>query len=902
MISAEIVKLSRRTLARVFKTPVAAEVKEELDFHIEKQTREYQATGMSRDEARRVAEARFGNLSKVVSDLEKIGKRRDEVMARREWWGESRRDVRYALRQLRRSPGFAVVAVLTLALGIGANTAVFSVINGVLLKPLPYEAPEELVSVTSAFPTMDFDRFWISPPEYFELREWNQVFADIGGYRTGTTSIETNDRPLRVPSAVASWSFFPTMGVSAELGRTFSEEEDLPGATPVALISDGLWRRAFGQDTEVIGKSVRINGVASTIVGVMPPGFDVEDAGVDVWRPLNIDPNDHVNRRGNHFLNLVARLDDGVTLDRAQADLDRLEVRWEEEFQGSHTPSSEFHPFRATDFRTDVLGDVRPAMMLLLGAVVFVLLIACANVANLLLARSERRSKEVAVRVAMGAGQARLVRQLLTEGMTLALLGGALGLALGHFALQGLLRVNPDGVPRVAEIGLDWTVVLFTGGVAIVTGLLFGLAPLINTTMAKVGNTLKEGGSRTTRSSAGQRARRMLVVAEVALAVVLLTGSGLMLRSMAALQDVDLGFQPENLLTMEVSLPAADYPTPVDVGAFFTTALERIRALPGVVSATAMSGLPPLRTLDANDTEFEDMEPTEEGPPHNVDYWTSIDADYAETMGIRILEGRGFELADALAETPVMLVNERLARTFYPDQTPLGRRIRQPFRTGPSWFTVIGVVADMKQAGVNREAGTELFFYSPQLNRTDGFAYRTQNFMIRTERNPLGLAEPVRRLLGDIDAALPISDVQTMEQNLATSLAQPRFMTLLLSLFAGVALLLAAIGTYGVMSYSVVERKREIGIRMAMGANSSSVLGMVLKQGAALAGLGLVIGVAGAFGLTRFLTAQLYEVGTTDPGAFVLAPLFLALVATAACYLPARRATRVDPVTALREE
>ena len=898
IVSAELVRLSRKTLARVFKTPVREEVEEELDFHIEHRTREYQAMGMSRDEARRVAEARFGDLPRVVSNLEAIGKRRDRAMARQERWGESVRDVRYAFRQLRKSPGFAVVAVLTLALGIGANTAVFSVINGVLLKPLPYTAPEELVGVTSAFPTMDFDRFWISPPEYFELREWNQVFADIGGYRTGTSSIETNDRPLRVPSAVASWSFFTTMGVNASLGRTFTEEEDLPGATPVALISDGLWRRAFGQDTEVIGRTVRLDGVASTIVGVTPPGFDVEDAGVDVWTPLNIDPNDHVNRRGNHFLNLVARLEDGANLDRAQADLDRLEVRWEEEYGDTHTPSAEFHPFTATDFRTDVLGDVRPAMMLLLGAVAFVLLIACANVANLLLARSERRSKEVAVRVAMGASRTRLVKQLLTEGMTLALLGGALGLALGHFALQGLLQVNPDGVPRVTEIGLDGTVVLFTGGVAIVTGLLFGLAPLINTTLAKVGSTLKESGSRTTRSSAGHRARRMLVVAEVALAVVLLTGSGLMLRSMAALQDVDLGFQEENLLTMEVSLPSADYPTPVDVGAFFTAALDRIRALPGVVTATAMSGLPPLRTLNANDTEFEDVERTAEGPPHNVDYWTSIDADYAETMGIQILEGRGFEPADALAATPVMLVNERLARTFYPGQSPLGRRIRP----GPAWFNIIGVVADMKQAGVNREAGTELFFYSPQLTRDGGFAYRTQNFLIRTERNPLGLSTAARSILAELDPALPVSDVQTMEQNIATSMAQPRFMTLLLSLFAAVALILAAIGTYGVMSYSVAERNREIGIRMAMGAESSSVLGMVLRQGGAMAGLGLVIGVAGSFGLTRFLSAQLYEVSTTDPGAFVLAPLFLALVAITACYFPARRATRVDPVTALRED
>ena len=902
IVSAEIVKLGRRTLARVFKTSVREEVEEELDFHLEKRTREYQDMGMSRKEARRVAEARFGDLPRVVSDLEGIGKRRDEVMARQEWWGESMGDIRYAIRQLRRSPGFAVVAVMTLALGIGANTAVFSVINGVLLKPLPYEAPEELVSVTSAFPSMDFDRFWISPPEYFELREWNRVFADIGGYRTGTASIETDDRPLRIPSAVASWSFFPTMGVGAALGRTFTEDEDLPGATPVALISDGLWRRAFGRDSGVIGKTVRLNGVASTIVGVMPAGFDVEDAGVDVWTPLQIDPNDHVNRRGNHFLNLVARLENGRTLGQAQADLDRLEVRWEEEFPATHRPSAESHPFRATDFRTDVLGDVRPAMMLLLGAVVFVLLIACANVANLLLARSETRSQELAVRVAMGAGQGRLVRQLLTEGMTLALLGGTLGLAFGHYALQGLLRVNPDGVPRVEEIGLDGSVVLFTGGVSIVTGLLFGLAPLVNTTLARVGSRLKEGGTRTTRSSAGQAARRLLVIGEVALAVILLTGSGLMLRSMAALQDVDLGFQTENLLTMQVNLPAADYPTPVDVGAFFTTALDRIRALPGVVTATAMSGLPPLRTLAANDTGFEGVEQTADGPPHNVDYWTAIDADYAETMGIQILEGRGFEPADALAETPAMLVNERLARTFYPGQSPVGRRISPGGGSEPTWFTVLGVVADMKQAGVNNEAGTELFFYSPQISQSGAFAYRTHNFLIRTDRNPLGLSAAVRGLLGEIDSSLPVSDVQTMEQNVTTSMAQPRFMTLLLSLFAGVALMLAAIGTYGVMSYSVAERNREIGIRMAMGAESSSVLGMVLKQGGALAGLGLVIGVAGSFGLTRFLGAQLYEVSATDLGAFVIAPLFLALVAVAACYFPARRATRVDPVTALQAD
>ena len=821
-------------------------------------------------------------------------------MVGQEWLGESLRDVRYAFRQLRRSPGFTTVAVLTLALGIGANTAVFSVIDGVLLEPLPYEAPEELVTVTSAFPVQGFERFWISPPEYFELRAWNEAFTDVGAYRTGAASIETYDRPLRVPSAVASWSLFPTLGVTATLGRTFSEEEDLPGAPPVAVISDGLWRRAFAADPGVLDRTIRIGGVATAIVGVLPPGFDIEDAAVDVWRPLNIDPDDHVNRRGNHFLNLVARLRDGVSGERAQADLDRVEVRSEEEFGDVHGLDPDLHPLTARSFRDDVLGDVRAEMMLLLGSVAFVLLIACANVANLLLARSETRSKEVAVRVAMGAGRRRLVRQLLTEGMALALIGGAVGLLLGHYALKGLLRVNPDGVPRVEEIGLDGTVVLFTGVVSLLTGLIFGLAPLINTSMGKVGNTLKEAGARTTRGTAGVRVRRALVVAEVALAVILLTGSGLLLRSMAELRAVDLGFQAENLLTMEVSLPEADYPMPSDVGAFFSAALERVRALPGVASATAMSGRPPLRTLNANDTEFEGVERDPDGPPHNVDYWTSIDTDYAETMGIEILDGRGFARSDGLAETPVLLVNERLATTFYPGQSALGRRIGPP--GSELWFTIVGVVADMKQAGVNNEAGTELFFYSPQTAQAGTFVYRTQNFLIRTTSEPLELSSAVVAVITDLDRALPVSDIQSMEQNVAASLAQPRFMTLLLSLFAGVGLALAAIGTYGVMSYSVSERHREIGIRVAMGAQRSAVLGMVLRQGGSLVLIGLGVGVAGAFALTRLLSARLYAVSATDPGTFVVAPLLLAAVAILASYLPALRATRVDPVAALRED
>ena len=814
------------------------------------------------------------------------------------------RDVRQTFRQLRRAPGFAVVVILTLAVGIGATSAVFSVVNGVLLRPLPYEEPEELVDVSTAFPTLGFEEFWMSPPEFYELREWNQVFDEVGGFRVGSASVETYDRPLRVTSAIATWSLFPTLGVEAALGRVFVEEEDRIGAEPVVVISDGLWDRGFGGDPAVLGRTIRVDGLASTVVGVLPPEFDLQDAGVDVLIPANraqeIDPRDHVNRRGNHFFEVVARMHDGITLEEARVDLDRMEGRWEREYGSGHAVTAELHPMRAQPLRDDILGDARPALLLLLGAVGFVLLIACANVGSLLLARSERRSREVAVRVAMGADRGRLVRQLLTEGLTLGLLGGIGGLILSQLALDAVLQVNPDPVARADEIRIDGAVLAFTTLVSLGTGLLFGLAPLMGTSLSRLSSVLKEGGTRTTRGVTAVGARQALVVAEVALAVVLLTGGGLMLRSLAALQEVDTGFRSDGLLTGQVSLPEADYPNPADVGRFYDEFLDRVRGLPGVTSASATSALPPAQTLNANDTQFEGVPVTADGPPHNVDYWTAIEDGYLETLEIEVLEGRGFEPRDALAETPVMLVNRRLADTFYPGGSPLGRRIRPP--GSDTWFTVVGIVEDTKQSGIAAEPGTELFFYHPQLTRAGLFSYRTMNPVLRVEGNPLALAPAVERIVRELDPALPLSSVQTMQERVGRSLAQPRFLTLLLGIFAAIALVLAAVGTYAVVSYSVAERSREIGIRMAMGARSENVLAMVIRQGGGMAGLGLGLGILGAFGLTRLLGSQLYQVSSSDPGTFVAAPLFLGAVALAACFLPARRATRVDPVTALREE
>lgn len=894
-----IVRLTQRVTGGVFRPRVEDEVSEEFDFHLEMLERRLLEDGLAPEAARTEARRIFGNMERLRSDCENEGRRREREMAMKERWVESVRDVRYAVRQLMRSPVFATVAVLTLALGIGANSAVFSVVNGVLLKPLPYRDPGELTTVTSAFPTLGFDRFWISPPEFFELKEWNHSFSDVGGYRTGTSSVQTADQPLRVASAVASASLFRTLGVQAASGRTYTDDEDLPEADPVVVISDGLWRRAFGADQGIVGQTIRVDGDPRTVVGILPPGFDLEEAGVDIWTPLNIDPNDHQNRRGNHFLNLVARLEPGVTVEQAQTELDQLLTRWEEEYPDTHTPRPETHRLTVRDFRTDVLGEARTQVLLLMGAVGFVLLIACANVANLLLARSEARAKEVAVRVAMGAGQGRLSRQFLTEGVTLAMTGGVGGLVLGYLALRALMAANPDGIPRSSNVGMDASVLLFTLVVSVVTGLLFGLAPLLNASAEKLGSALREGGTRSTSTGAGARMRRSLVVAEVALAVVLLTGSGLMVRSLTALNAVDAGFDPDNLLTFNLYVPSNSYPEPVDVGDFYDRLLGEIRAMPGVRSASTMNGLPPLRNVNANDTEFEGVEETEDGPAHNVDYWQLVDLDYLETMRIRVLEGRDFDATDLAPGMATILVNRRLAQVFYPGTSPLGRRIRIP--GSETWFTVVGIVDDVKQGGLGAQTGTEIYFLSRQAESL-GFAVRTRYVVMRTQGDPLALAPTARRAVWNQDPSLPLADVQSMNQNIAASVARPRFLTMLLGVFAVVALVLAAVGTYGVIAYSVARRRREIGIRMAMGARAGSVVALVVRNGAVLAFSGAALGILGALAMTRFLSSQLYEVSATDPRTFVLAPLFLTAVALLASFIPARRGTRVDPVTVLKQE
>ncbi|MPZ17394.1 MAG: FtsX-like permease family protein [Luteitalea sp.] len=808
-------------------------------------------------------------------------------------------DLRYALAALRRSPGFAAVAILTLSLGIGANTAIFSVINGVLLRPLPYAEPSRLLSVASQFPSLGFDRFWISPPEFLELREWNRSFESLGGYRTGLASVGGIERPVRVTSAAATADFFTTLGVRPQLGRTFTEEEDLPGGPDVTVISDELWRAVLGGDPAVVGRSIPVNGESREVVGVMPPGFDIDDAGVQVWTPVALDPANRENR-GSHFLNVIARMRDGVTLEGVRAELGSLMGRWQEEFRGTHAPHPENHAVIAHGLQDEMVGTVRPALLLLLGAVGFVLLIACANVGNLLLVRAESRQKEIAVRAALGAGRWRLLRPFLTESLMLAAVGGGLGVLLAWVGLRVLLATSGESIPRLDEITVDGNVLAFTAAVSVLTGVLFGLAPLMNLSARVVAMSLREGGQRATAGSARLRARRLLVVSEMALAVVLLVGSALMLRSFSTLLRVDPGFDPNNLLTFRLFLPEATYPDGASQVAFYDRLRDRLGGLPAVSGVAVMSGLPPHRDVNANDMELEGYhyQPASGMAIPNVDYWQFVTTDYLETMRIRLVDGRAFGPADGAGGAPVLLINETFARVFYPDQDPIGRRIR-PDSDVP-WLTVVGIVKDVKQGGLEEETGTEMYFHIPQ---AAAFSIpRSMNVVLRTASSPLGMLPAVRREVARLDASLPLGDPRTLEGVVSASVAEPRFLTLLLGIFAGVALALAAVGTYGVMSYTVTERRQEIGIRMALGADGGRVLGMILRQGLTVAMVGLVLGVLGAFALSRLLTSLLFEVPPTDGTAYVSTILVLVMVATAACVIPALRAMRMEPARVLRQE
>jgi putative ABC transport system permease protein len=819
------------------------------------------------------------------------------------------RDVRHATRHLVRSPGFAIVTILTLALGIGANTAIFSVVNVVILQPLRYPQPDRLVYISSQFPQLGFDQFWISPPEFLEFQERTRTFSAVGAFASGQANLTTPDQPRRVNAVQASAELFNVLGVNALYGRTFETAETRPNGALVTILSYELWKSAFGGSPSAIGSQVEVNGVRRTVVGIMPPKFDVADLHVEIWNPLVVNPANRQNR-GSHFLYLIGRLADGATLQTAKAELDTLLAGWSSSIaraaaatNGPHTPDPKNHRLRFDPLQAQIVGSAKTAVLVLQGAVVFVLLIACANLANLLLARAESRHKEFAVRAALGAGRARLLGQFVVEGCLLSLAGATLGLGVAVFGLRALIAAYPDSLPRSADITLDLGVLVFTLLVALATGAIFGLAPLLHLAPDATSSALKEGGTRSTAGAGRNRVRRALVAAEVALAVALVIGAGLLLRTVMNLSSVDAGFNRGQLVTFAITLPNAKYSQPEQVRTFYTRLLDQLRATPGVQSVASMTGLPPLRNVNANDTNIEGYTPPPEGPFANVDYYNTVTTGYVETMGIPVVEGRAFQPADALGTT--VLINQAMARTFYKDQSPIGRRVRPsaPASLNVPWFTIVGVLKDVKQGGVDKAAGTELYFDVEQLTRVNtGYGIGTMNVVLRTTLPADALSGTIRAAVAGFDPSLPIVKLRSVDDVFAESIGRPRLLAQLLGIFAGLAILLAAIGSYGVLAYMVAERRREIGIRMALGADRGSVQRMILAQGLGLTLAGVVGGLAVAFAMNRVLASLLFGVRPSDPATIGGVVALIAAVALVACYLPARSATRVDPMIVLREE
>ena len=810
------------------------------------------------------------------------------------------RDVRHAVRSLLRTPGFALIAILTLALGIGANTAIFSIVNGVLLRPLPYPQPGQLMFLTSRFPAMGFDQFWVSPPEFFEFRELNQSFASVGAFTTGELNLMAGERPVRVRGVAVSADLLTTLGVAPAQGRLFSPGETNANGPQLVILSHELWQSALG-GRPVLGQTVDLDGVRREVIGVMPPKLDVMDNHAEVWLPLGLDPGNRQNR-GSHYLYLIGRLKPGVTPAAADAELQALLPQWGERTGVKmHAFDPKNHALQMEPVQAEIVGSAARAIWVLQAAVGFVLLIACANLANLLLARAETRHREFAVRTALGATRATLLRQFVIEGTLLSLVGGGLGVGLAVVGLRTLLALYPESLPRSADVVLDPTALAFTVGVSLLTGVVFGLAPLAHLRLEALTIALKEGG----RGAAGggrHGVRRALVVAEVALAVVLVVGAGLMMRTILNLSGVDAGFNRARLSTFAVDLPNANYPAAADRARFYQRLVAELATLPGVQGATAMSGLPPQRDVDANDTDFESFTAAKDGPFENVDYYQAVGAGYFETMGIPIVDGRAFAATDD-GGAPVAIVNETLVRTFFPDRSPIGHRVRIGFGDRNPWYTIVGVAKDVKQGGVDQKTGTELYFLGPQaITNAQLSAPSQMHAVIRSDLPPEALASAVAAVLRNADAALPFARLQAMDEVFGESIRRPRLLAQLLGTFAGLALLLAAIGTYGVLAYMVTERRREIGIRMALGADQGTVVGDVMRQGLSLAGVGIVAGLVAALGLGRLVASLLFGVSAADPVTLVAVMATIAAVAALASGLPAWRASRVDPTIALRSE
>jgi putative ABC transport system permease protein len=866
------------------KGQIERELTEEVGSYVQLLTEKKMNEGMNEQEARRAAMVEVGGVEQV----------KEEVRAGRTGFAIETffQDLRYGMRSLLKKPGFTLTAVIALALGIGANTAIFSVINGVLLRSLSYANPERIVMLWEHSLTSETTRLQnvISPANFLDWQKQSTSFehmAAVGDLRVNLTG--GTGEPEEIKVQLVSQPFFAALGVQPLAGRAFLPEEDKTGNELVIILSHELWQTRFASDPQILGKQATINGRQRTIVGVMPPGFHFLDNQVRAWVPLALDPAFDYRNKTGRYLRAVARLKPGVTVRQAQGELAGIAKQLEQAFPEKNTGWG----VNLVPMHEQVVGEIRPVLVVLFAAVAFVLLIACANVANLLLARAASRQKELALRAALGAGRVRLVRQMLTESVLLSLMGGVLGVLLAFWGIQFLIGFGPDNIPRLNEISIDLRVLGFTFGISLLCGVLFGLIPALQASRPDLNDALKEGSRGSTGGRSGMF-RNVFVIAEVSLALVLLIGAGLMIRSFMRLQSVETGFNPENVLTMRLQLPKKNYPEPHQIVNFFKQAQDRIAALPGVQAVGAISYLPLTGGLASRDAFKIAGQPAPlPGQEPGVEVRV-ITPTYFRAMGIPLLKGRLLDERD-VKESRVLLINETMARRYFPGVDPVGKQM-EVFWDGSGPDEIVGVVGDIRESTLNKEPEPAIY-WSHAREPYSGMA-----LVVRTSGDASRFATAVQKEIRALDPDQPVSDVRTMKEVIAKSIARPRFNTLLLTIFAGVALVLASVGLYGVMNYSATQRTHEVGIRMALGATRTDIMRLVVGNGMLLTLIGIGIGVAASLLLTRVMASLLFGVTATDVPTFLGVSAVLSAVALIANYIPARRATRVDPVIALRYE
>jgi putative ABC transport system permease protein len=874
-----------------------AEIVEELSQHLDDQYEQAMSRGADEAEARQAVLAELNENDLLAPGLRRVERRgvQEQLVMGKE--GKANmvadlwQDLRYAARMLARTPAFTTIAVLALALGIGANTAIFSVVNKVLLQPLPFKNPNELVIIWENATHLGFPKNTPSPANFIDWRDQSTLFTGMAAMGPKDFNLTGVGEPERLDGRRVSANLFDLLGVQPRLGRRFLPEEDKPG-TRVVILSYGLWQRRFGSDPKIVGQPVNLNGESYSVVGVMPPGIELP--GFDNWKDQLWVPiaftSEEANSRGNHYLEVIARMKPGVTLKQARVEMETIAARLAQQYPEENKRIS----CVVNPLHEEVVGDIKPALLVLLGAVGFVLLIACANVANLLLARAAVRQKEIALRLALGASRSRLTRQFLTESVLLAIIGGGVGLMFAFAGLRILTAFIPATISQPELIGIDGKVLAFTGLVAVVTGLIFGLAPAAQASNFSLNETLKEGGRDAAGGSKGVRLRGLLVIAEVAVSFVLLIGAGLLISSFLHLRNVDPGFRADHLLTAKIDLPELKYPDREHRIPFFDDVIRRVSALPGVQSAAIAGNLP----LTYNgDSMYVGVEGIPDPPPdqqRDVIYRASGPG-YFSTMGIQLLKGRDFTEQDTTDTGYAVVISEKMAKHFWPGQDPIGKRLKPGSTTSDSpWREVIGVVKDVRQNDFVADPKLQMYMSYRQLKFLAPNA-----LVVRTSVDPMSLAMPLRNAVWAVDKDQPVSNIRSMEEIVSAAMARQRFSTMLLGIFAALALLLAAVGIYGVMSYSVAQRTREIGIRLALGAQRRDVLRMTMGHGLRLVSLGVGIGLVAAFILTRVMASLLFGVDATDPTTFVVIPLILMSVALLASYIPALRATKVDPMVAL---